>query len=187
MTREEWRPVPGWEGLYEASSLGRVRSLDRIIKRSIDRKPRLHRGRILRPMWTTKGRPENRYGAVRLMHQGRHEVQRLGPLICTVFNGPRPDGLICRHLDGDPTNNAASNLAWGTLSENTLDSVAHGTHPWARRTHCARGHEYTPENIYPARRGRRCRACTLAKSAAWRAKNRDYQPPSHRKPTRQAA
>lgn len=63
---EIWRPVPGWEDLYEASSHGRVRSLDRVIRRSIDSKSHTRRGRILKPMWSLGRRAGYRYGAVLL-------------------------------------------------------------------------------------------------------------------------
>lgn len=180
MSTELWRPVPEWEGKYEVSNLGQVRSLDRTFIRRGDKRPQTRRGRVLRPMWTTAASGA-RYGSVRFTDAsaGRDEVHRVAALVCTVFHGPRPDGLVCRHLDGDSTNNAADNLAWGTPSENTHDSVRHGTHPWARRTHCPQGHEYTPENTYHVRKGRRCRTCSLAVSAAWRADNPGYQSPSH--------
>lgn len=48
-------------------------------------------------------------------------------LICWAFHGPCPDGMECRHLDGNPANNRPDNLAWGTRKENQDDSVRHGT------------------------------------------------------------
>jgi hypothetical protein len=49
--------------------------------------------------------------------------------VCIAFHGPRPDGLQVRHLDGNPLNNHASNLVWGTQTENESDKVLHGTRP----------------------------------------------------------
>ena len=46
--------------------------------------------------------------------------------IAEACYGPCPEGLECRHLDGDKTNNAGSNLAWGTRSQNSKDKEAHG-------------------------------------------------------------
>lgn len=54
-------------------------------------------------------------------------------LICEAFNGPAPDGMLCRHIDGDRTNNAAENLRWGTQSQNNLDKRLHGTAPAGER------------------------------------------------------
>lgn len=49
-------------------------------------------------------------------------------LVLEAFVGPRPPGACARHLDGNRDNNAASNLAWGSLSENVRDSIRQGTH-----------------------------------------------------------
>jgi hypothetical protein len=48
-------------------------------------------------------------------------------LILETFVGPKPSNKECRHLDGDNTNNALSNLCWGTPQENHADAVRHGT------------------------------------------------------------
>lgn len=47
--------------------------------------------------------------------------------VCELFNGPPKPGQSCRHLDGNKYNNAASNLAWGSASENAKDMISHGT------------------------------------------------------------
>ena len=48
-------------------------------------------------------------------------------LICEAFHGPRPPGMQCRHIDGNPKNDRPENLAWGTQSENQMDRHRHGT------------------------------------------------------------
>lgn len=89
-------------------------------------------------------------------------------LILETFRGPRPDGQESLHKNGVRTNNKLSNLRYGTRAENINDSIKHGTHPWASKTHCPQKHEYTPENtlIGTRRSGskaghkfRTCRAC----------------------------
>lgn len=50
-----------------------------------------------------------------------HELVLLG------FRGERPEGMVCRHLDGNTRNNALSNLLWGSSAENSADMIAHGT------------------------------------------------------------
>lgn len=57
-----------------------------------------------------------RYGRI-YIHRG----------VCELFNGPCPDGMECRHLDGNIHNNRASNLCWGTPQENSDDKQRHGT------------------------------------------------------------
>ena len=59
---------------------------------------------------------------------GKRRYVRRASLICEAFHGPRPYGAVVRHLDGSKTNDAPSNLAWGTQSENMADKVRHGTH-----------------------------------------------------------
>lgn len=54
-------------------------------------------------------------------------------LVLETFVGPCPPGMECRHLDGNPANNRLDNLAWGTHSENSQDSIQHGTHSCLRR------------------------------------------------------
>ena len=48
-------------------------------------------------------------------------------LVLTAFVGPCPEGMECRHLDGDPANNCLNNLCWGTPKSNKADSILHGT------------------------------------------------------------
>jgi NUMOD4 motif/HNH endonuclease len=148
---ETWRPVMGYEGLYEVSDLGRVRSLDRMTGR------RLRRGRILKAI------PQKRGGHlhVSLCADGTEVVRHVHRIVLEAFVGPRPDGMETRHLDGDPVNNALTNICWGTYADNRQDMLRHGKHPNSRKTHCPRGHEYTPENTYrsSARGGRGCREC----------------------------
>ena len=67
------------------------------------------------------------YRRVCLRHDGRTQTLTVHALVLTTFVGPRPDGMQCRHLDGNPSNNHISNLAWGTPRENDRDKILHGT------------------------------------------------------------
>lgn len=81
--------------------------------------------------------------------------------------------MYVRHLDGDPGNNSLTNLAYGTPSQNLLDSVAHGTHPHASKTHCRSGHPYDATNTRIDAKGKRvCRTCRNAQKRAARARRR---------------
>lgn len=60
---------------------------------------------------------------------GRWKRHMVHAAVCTAFHGPRPKGLIVRHLDGDSVNNRAGNLRWGTQEENEADKILHGTAP----------------------------------------------------------
>lgn len=99
---EEWKPVVGYEGLYEVSSYGRVRSLDRYVKGK-GKSYWLRKGRVLSP-----GIKDDGYLVVRL--QGRmFYIHRLvaQAFISSIDNLPEVN-----HLDEDKTNNRVENLEW---------------------------------------------------------------------------
>ena len=68
----------------------------------------------------------NGYQELSIRANGRSYRRAVHVLVCIAFNGPRPDGMECRHLDTNDQNNAADNLAWGTPLDNYKDSVLHG-------------------------------------------------------------
>jgi hypothetical protein len=163
---EEWRAIPGYEGYYEASDLGRVRSLDRpYVNR---RGYRCHvKGRVL-----ASSRHKFGYAKVILWRGNEPTHFNVHVLVMAAFVGPLVKGQHTRHLNGDPTDNRLANLAYGTVSENQLDSVRHGFNKEVRKTHCPQGHPYDERNTYhvdrPDRpgRGRRCRECNRIRCAA---------------------
>ena len=112
MVTENWRPVPGHPG-YEVSDVGRIRSYRNRQGHSADM-PRLLSPAIVRG-----------YRHIKL---GRSRQTKVHILVLEAFVGPRPDGMVCRHLDGNPLNNRLSNLRWGTPEENYADRHLHGTH-----------------------------------------------------------
>lgn len=113
MKHEEWRWVAGYEGRYEVSSFGRVRSVERITTHG-----RRRVGKFLKPNQSAK------YHSVCL---GLGNSKPIHVLVLKTFVGPRPEKNHARHLDGDSSNNRADNLAWGTPSENAEDRRRHGT------------------------------------------------------------
>ena len=109
---EEWKSIPGYEGLYEVSNLGRVRSLDRYIKYS-NGQIRLHKGRILNPSKDTNG-----YLKVLLKCNTKCKTITVHRLVALTFL-PNPDNLPCvNHKDEDKTNNRVENLEWCTQQYN---------------------------------------------------------------------
>lgn len=111
---EIWKDIPGYEGKYQVSNEGRIRSMDRLV-RCAHGASRLVRGRILKPASTQ----HNPHLYVVLGHGANGSL--VHKLVAETFLGPRPEGLDIRHLDGDATNNRADNLAYGTRTENILD------------------------------------------------------------------
>lgn len=161
-TIERWKPVNGYEGIYEVSDHGRVRSIDRTVTYSNGQVHR-YKGKILRtPLMQQTG-----YPFVSLHIQGERQVRTVHSLVAETFIGTRPEGMEVCHNDGDRTNNHLDNLRYGTSSDNNLDQLRHGTHTNAAKTHCPLGHELFAENIPPsiAKRGRRqCLACVRARA-----------------------
>jgi hypothetical protein len=62
-----------------------------------------------------------------LCKKGQTYPKLVHRLVLETYIGPCPDGMECRHLDGNPLNNNLSNLRWGTKSENVRDAINHGT------------------------------------------------------------
>lgn len=151
---EEWKPVVGYEGSYEVSRSGLVRSVPRTVHRR-NGSPMKLQGRVLRPYTDWKG-----YELVNLLNMGAGKTTRVHRIVLAAFVGPCPEGHEALHRDGNPSNNRLENLRWGTSLENMADKVKHGT---MFPSHCRFGHEYTPENtyLYPSG-GRKCRACSFA-------------------------
>jgi hypothetical protein len=146
MTTEIWREIPGYEGVYSVSDLGRVLSHPRKTTRGGTRKLSYASG----------------YPSVHLSKDGVGVVRTVHSLIMDAFVGPPPAGMMIRHKDGISAHSVLSNLEYGTNSENVLDQVEHGTHHNMRKEFCPHGHEYTAENTYrnPSQPGsRKCRAC----------------------------
>lgn len=166
--KEVWLPVLEWEGLYEVSNYGQVRSLDRVVAGKSGSNV-LKRGRTLRQ---TNHRG---YLTVRLRETktNRDRTVKVHILVLEAFDKPRPEGMVTRHLNGDSHDNKITNLVWGTVSENNIDRVIHGTHHNAAKTHCANGHKYTPSNTYIEKRkdgglGRHCKICRSERGLIWR-------------------
>jgi hypothetical protein len=120
MENEIWKPVVGYESVYEVSSCGRVKSLQRMARtwygyRTVSE-------RILRPTVDIYG-----YLFIVLCVNMKRKVGKIHILVLTAFKGIKPVGLETRHLDGDKTNNNIENLEWGTKKLNGEDRVRHGT------------------------------------------------------------
>ncbi len=131
MEAEDWRPIPGASG-YEASSRGRVRSIDRPV-RTKGGVMGWRRGKVLKP------RPYSKYGHVNvgvkydIDERGRNVPVHI--LICRTFHGEKPEPAYeVRHLNGKAWDNRPENLRWGTRKENVADRKVHG---WFRANRAA--------------------------------------------------
>ena len=128
---EIWLDALGFEGIYQVSNLGQVKSM------------KFGRELLL------KSRPTGPYGYLgmtlykRIKHKHTKKYDRkIHLLVLEAFVGPRPEGLVGCHNDGDVTNNTLENLRWDTQANNIQDSVNQKTHKESRKTMCPRNHPY---------------------------------------------
>lgn len=118
--KEIWEPIKNFEGLYEVSNIGRVRSLDKIIKKWDGH--RLLKGRILKPSSSKSGYQKiiltgkNKYKKTMLVHR----------LVALHFIDNPENFLQVNHIDGVKNNNTVHNLEWVTASENVQHSFDTG-------------------------------------------------------------
>ena len=109
---EEWRPVVGYEGLYEVSNTGQIRSFDRYVKYSNGR-IHLHKGKVLSPIKDKDG-----YLQVNLCYNGKIHQIKVHRIVAQAFI-PNPNNLPqVNHKDEDKTNNSVDNLEWCTVKYN---------------------------------------------------------------------
>lgn len=123
---EEWRNVVGWEGYYQVSSCGRVRSVQRTII-TIEGVQRTLPSIIMR---TKLAGGRNLYKCVHLRRNGTQKLQYVHRLVCSAWNGLPPEGMEVGHVNGDRFDNRASNLRWITHLENVRERELHGTRPF---------------------------------------------------------
>lgn len=114
---EIWKDILHYENWYQVSSFGRVKSLIRKHRFGYSKKEK-----VLQSFPNNK-----RYLRVDLCKDGQRDCRQVHRLVLETFIGLCPEGMECRHLDGNPQNNRLDNLQWGTASENQRDRIIHGT------------------------------------------------------------
>ncbi|MBZ4580992.1 NUMOD4 motif-containing HNH endonuclease [Mycobacterium avium] len=161
-----WKPIPGYEGLYEVSDEGEVRSLERVVEHGYSGTKTIP-ARVMRQKIDKGG-----YRRVGLRRDGKQRWLGVHRLVLAAFVGECPEGQEVCHGNGNRADNRLENLRYGTRSENMLDQIAHGTHNQARKTHCPQGHEY--DRVWRNRAGyqRICGQCQREQDKQYRAKKK---------------
>src|SRR5689334_17643204 len=112
LQQEEWRSIPGYEDYYEASDLGRIRSVDRQVTQSNGKAvfTGTRRGRVLKPQMG-KSREDH---TVTLSIDGETRTYQVHTLVLLAFVGPPPASPHhrCKHHNGDCSDNRLENLSW---------------------------------------------------------------------------
>jgi hypothetical protein len=139
VTPEKWLPVPGWEGHYEVSSQGRVRSLHHP-----------NGSRRIRLVQARPTGPGGRYLGLMLSRPGLRLQVKVHKLVLLAFHGPRPSpNHVGAHGNGNAFDNCEENLRWATYEENEADKQRHGTTCQGERHHAAK---LTAETVREIRR-----------------------------------
>lgn len=126
MDEEIWKMIPGFEGRYMVSNLGRVRSLIT--------------GRVLRAYIET-----NRYAQVKLRKDQADHQFNVAILVCAAFLGKRPKGFDVCHNNGIGSDNRLENLRYDTRKGNHADKKLHGTYQIGDKS----GHHKLTESDIP--------------------------------------
>jgi hypothetical protein len=113
---EQWRSIPGYEGWYEVSDYGRVRSVERTTRHGRVRKRHVLRASVMLG-----------YLKVDLSRDNKHRTRTVHQLVLEAFVGPG-DGRRkqARHINGNRQDNRLENLCWGSAKENAADRARHG-------------------------------------------------------------
>lgn len=136
---EQWKDIPGWEGYYQASNLGQIRSVGReIICNAGSRKGyvRFIKGRNLIPCWT------GRYYKVNLSEAGGASNANVHKLVASTWIGEVPNGHQVLHGENGQRDNSVLNLRYGTPSDNQLDRREFGNQSNVRPVRRSDGLEF---------------------------------------------
>lgn len=144
---EAWRPVVTFEGYYEVSDFGRVRSIDRTLSSG-----RHRRGKMLSPKTSKSG-----HQSLCLCRGGTKSWHGVHRIVLTAFKGPPPAlGMEGEHNNGIPSDNRLGNLRWDTPKGNAADRVIHGTEMFGMKNPRAKlTDEQVTEVFAMSRRGMR--------------------------------
>lgn len=115
-TEEKWRPVIGYENIYDVSSIGRIRSISKPLKRKKRDRILIH-NRILKPSVHPCG-----YRQVVLSKNKKQKTLRVHRIVAMAFIQNENNLPFVNHKDGNTGNNIVENLEWCTPKENTLHS-----------------------------------------------------------------
>jgi hypothetical protein len=129
---EQWRPIPNYEGYYEASDRGRIRSL-------WFTNGKISRWRLV-PLVLLPFTNDDGYQSLSLVKE-KKTTEHVHRLVLLAFKGQPPEGKIGGHRDGDPSNNQLTNLDWITYEENEADKKRHGRTLEGSRNHQAKLNE----------------------------------------------
>lgn len=121
---EVWKDIPKYEGFYEISNHGRIRSVTRTVTFTDSRK------RTWKAKIKNLKKAKNGYYMTQLYKNGKFESFYVHHLVLLAFVGPCPEGMQCRHFpDNNRTNNNIWNISWNTSAQDAQDKITMNTIP----------------------------------------------------------
>lgn len=120
---EAWADIDGFEGMYQVSTIGRVRSLPRDVamRRGGREYTMHHKGRVLRQVRSKDG-----YATVQIFKDSKPHTFKVHRLVATAFISNQDNLPEVNHIDGNKTNNTVENLEWCTKSHNMRHAYENG-------------------------------------------------------------
>lgn len=152
MEREIWKDIPEYEGLYQASSLGRIKSLNR---EQADKFGKVYKYKSKILKHGTNKNDGRQY--VVLSKEGKTKSFNVHTLVALAFIGEKPNGYFVCHCDGNNQNNNIENLRYDTSNQNGIDIYRHG-----RKAPLG---VLTPKDVVEIRNKKRVTKCTNRKLA----------------------
>lgn len=143
--KEIWKDIKEFEGFYQCSNLGHIRSVDRIIIRK-NGIPQKTKGCIIKPR-----KNKNGYMQLSLWKDNKRKMVYVHKIVATEFvDNPMNLGYI-NHIDGDTTNNIATNLEWCTSSDNlqhSYDKLDRPVNKQGAKKRCVKAFDITGNFVY---------------------------------------
>lgn len=121
---EKWKPIPNYEGLYKASTLGRIKSLERIIHKQ--KCNVLFKEVILKQNKRSILSTNNYYCVNLYNNEHKSKIQSVHRILAMCFITNPDNKSQINHIDGNKHNNRFSNLEWCTASENAIHANING-------------------------------------------------------------
>jgi hypothetical protein len=115
---EQWKDIPGYEGIYEASDMGRIRTCEGKVTRSARFEHRVWKQRVLKQKYAWRKGKKNKDARVSLWRDGCERTWLVSRLIALAWCSGYYDGATVNHIDCNPLNNNAYNLEWVSREEN---------------------------------------------------------------------
>lgn len=128
---EQWKDIPGYEGIYQASTEGRIRTVEGKITTSVRHGVRHWKQRIIQQHYITrKGKNEKNSDArVTLWLEKKPHYWLVSRLVAMTWCEGYSKGMTVNHIDGNPQNNRCNNLEWVSLKENIQKGFRNGLYP----------------------------------------------------------